>query len=100
MTSFQKRLVNRISRTAEKYIRARNQSEYLQECLSKKILPRSINLVKLVKSKLLWEENNNSDTFEILFEAGVKLTKDQMKVKFGKGGPGFENNFAKRFRKR
>ena len=46
MTSFQKRLVNQLRKKSEKYVRARNQAEYLQECLSKEILPRSINLVK------------------------------------------------------
>ena len=81
MTSFQKRLVNQLRKKSEKYVRARNQAEYLQECLSKEILPRSINLVKLVKSKTLWEESSNNDTFEILFEAGVKLTNDQIKLK-------------------
>ena len=81
MTSFQKRLLNQVRRKAEKYVRARNQAEYLKECVTKQILPRSLNLVKLVKSKVLWEESSNNDTFEILFEAGVKLTKEQMKLK-------------------
>ena len=81
MTSFQKRLANQLRKKSEKYVRARNQAEYLQECLSKEILPRSINLVKLVKSKTLWEESSNNDTFEILFEAGVKLTNYQIKLK-------------------
>ena len=81
MTSCQKRLVKHLKKKSEKYIRARIQAEYLQECLTKHILPRSINLVKLIKSKILWENSKTDDTFEILFEAGVKLLKEQLKNK-------------------
>ena len=39
MTSFQKRLLNQLRRKVEKYVRARNQAEYLKECLEKKFFP-------------------------------------------------------------
>ena len=81
MTSCQKRLVKHLKKKSEKYVRAIIQAEYLQECLTKHILPRSINLVKLIKSKILWENSKTDDTFEILFEAGVKLLKEQLKNK-------------------
>jgi hypothetical protein len=45
--------------TTQKYVRARSQAEYLEEFISKKILPRSINLVRLVKSSSVWDNNAN-----------------------------------------
>ena len=83
MTRLQKRLTKQLKKKAEKYVRARCQSEYLQECISKQIIPRSINLVKLVKSAGLWEINAKQDTFDILFEASKKLVENQLKIKEG-----------------
>jgi hypothetical protein len=80
MTRDQKGLIKHLKSDSEKYVRARSQAEYLQECLSKKILPRSINLCKVVKSAILWE-NNTKDTFEILFDASEKLVKEQYNAK-------------------
>ena len=80
MTSYQKGLVKQLKSNAEKYVRARSQAEYLEECISKNILPRSINLVRLVKSSSLWE-NNANETFEILFETSLKLIQDQLNEK-------------------
>ena len=51
--------------------------------MSKKILPRSINLCKVVKSAILWE-NNTKDTFEILFNASEMLVKGQYNAKVKK----------------
>jgi hypothetical protein len=80
MTSYQKGLVKQLKSNAEKYVRARSQAEYLEECISKNILPRSINLVRLVKSSSLWE-NNANETFKILFETSLKLIQDQLNEK-------------------
>ena len=80
MTNDHKGLTKQIKRNSEKYVRARSQAEYLQECITSKILPRSINLCKLVKSSTLWG-NNSSDTFEILFSASMQLIREQYNTK-------------------
>ena len=86
LTSVQKRLTKEIKKNAEKYVRAASQAEYLKECIEKKILPRSINIVKLAKSPFLWENDEANDTFEILFDASVKLLKGQLYIKEKKCG--------------
>ena len=73
--------VSQLKRNAEKYVRTRLQLEYLQECIDKNIIPRSMNLFKLANSKLLWENSNNSKTYDILSEASMNLVKEQVNGK-------------------
>ena len=40
-----------------------------------------MNLFKLANSKLLWENSNNSKTYEILSEASMNLVKEQVNGK-------------------
>ena len=40
-----------------------------------------MNLFKLANSKLLWENSNNSKTYDILSEASTNLVKEQVNGK-------------------
>ena len=83
MTGDQKGIIKQLKSKSEKFVKARSQADYLKECISKKILPKSINLCKVVKSAILWE-NNTKDTFEILFNASEMLVKEQYNAKVKK----------------
>ena len=81
MTSYQKGLVKQLKSNAEKYVRARSQAEYLEECISKNILPRSINLVRLVKSSSLWENNANEKEKVNKTKKILRDTKETMEIR-------------------
>ena len=69
-------LVGNIKKNVEKLARHESHLEYLHECKEKSVIPRGLNLVKLVKSQILWESKEK--TFGILFESSNKLLDQEV----------------------
>ena len=89
-------LVSKIKKNCEKQARTESHLKYLYKCKEKSIIPRGLNLLRLVKSETIWESNES--TFEILMESSKKLL-DQEIAKWEKKKTNLENqknSFMKR----
>ena len=68
----------------EKYLRTRQQAEYLSKCFEKKMIPRSLNFVRKAKSQILWENSKREEIFDTLYNASIELVDLQFKAKIEK----------------
>ena len=69
-------LVSKIKLNNEKQARSDSHLKYLSQCQENSLIPRGFNLVKLVKSEIIWD--SSKDTFEILMEASNKLLEKEI----------------------
>ena len=81
-------LISKIKKNYEKQARSESHFSYLYQCKEKSIIPRGFNLLRLVRSEILWESNKG--TFDILFESSRKLL-DQEIEKWEKKKTNLEN---------
>ena len=69
-------LISKIKKNYEKQARSESHLNYLYQCKDKSIIPRGFNLLRLVRSEILWESNKG--TFDILFESSRKLLEQEI----------------------
>ena len=69
-------LLSKIKVNNEKQARTVSHLKYMSQCKEQSIIPRGLNLVRLVKSQIIWESSN--DAFEILIETSNKLLDQEM----------------------
>ena len=71
-----KNLLGKLKTIAEKLSRAMSHKLYLQECRTKELLPRALNVARHIKSM---ELKGSEGCFDILKEAGEKLVANQLR---------------------
>ncbi len=78
MTCEHRSLVKLMKKNMERYMRARSHYEYLQKCYEIGIIPRSLNVVSLVKSDEIWA-TDAEETYDILIKTSKQLVEGQIK---------------------